>query len=50
MVDADIDKGGSGCLDIGTYLVGGGAIGTAIGVSKMGPDTAYEEGVGRIPS
>ena len=44
-----IDKGRSGCLEMGKYLLGGGEIGPAIQVRDMGPDTAYEEGVGRIP-
>ena len=34
---------------IGTYLIGGGAIGPAIQVIDMGPDTVYAEGVGWIP-
>ena len=47
--DSYIDQGGSGCPDIGTDLLGGGAIGTAVRVRDMGPDAAYEEGIGRIP-
>ena len=47
--DSYIDQGGRGCPDIGTYLIGGGAIGTSIRVRDMGPDAAYEEGIGRIP-
>ena len=47
--DSYIDQGGSGCPDIGTDLLGVGAIGTAIRVRDMGPDAAYEEGIGRIP-
>ena len=43
-----IDQGGSGCPDIGTYLLDGGAICPAIRVRDIGPDAAYEEGVGRI--
>ena len=34
---------------IGTYLIGGGAIGPAIQVIDMSPDSAYEGGFGRIP-
>ena len=34
---------------IGTYLLGGGAIGTDLQVSDMSPGTTNEEGVGRIP-
>ena len=48
-VDLDIEQGGSGCPDIGTDLLGGSAIGNAVRVRDMGPDTAHEEGVGRIP-
>ena len=33
-----------------TYLLGGGAICTAIWVREMSTDAAYEEGVGQIPS
>ena len=47
--DLYIDQGGSGCPDIGTDLLGGGAIGPAIRIRDMGPDAAYEEGIGRIP-
>ena len=47
--ESDIDQGGSGCPDIGTDLIGGGSIGTAIRVRYMVPDSNYEEGVGRIP-
>ena len=41
-VDADnwgIDQGGSGCLDIGTDIFGGGTIGTDIQFRDMGLDT-----------
>ena len=48
VADSDIVQGGNGCSDIGTYFLGGGAIGPAIRVRYMGPDTTYEEGVGRI--
>ena len=34
---------------IGADLLGGVAIGPAIRVRDMGPDTAHEEGVGQIP-
>ena len=44
-----VEQGGSGCPDIGTYLIGGGAIGTDLRVRDMGTDTTYAEGVGRIP-
>ena len=47
--DSDIGQGGSGCTDIETCLLGGGEIGPAIRVIEMGPDAAYEEGVGRLP-
>ena len=47
--DSGFDQGGSGCLYIGTDLLGGGAIGPAIWVRDMGTDTAYAEGVGRFP-
>ena len=47
-VDSYIDQGGSGCPDIGTDLLGVGAIGTAVRVRDMGLDAAYEEGIGRI--
>ena len=48
--DSGIDQVGSGCLDIGAGLLGGGAIGPFIRVRDMGPDAVYEEGVGHIPS
>ena len=47
--DSYTDQGGSGCPDIGTYFLGSGSISPAIRVRDMGPDAAYEEGVGRIP-
>ena len=47
--DSYINQGGSGCPDIRTDLLGGGAIGPAIRVRDMGPDAAYEESIGRIP-
>ena len=47
--DSDIDQGGSGCPDIRIYILGGGAISPDKWVRDMGPDTTYEEGVGRIP-
>ena len=47
--DSDIDQGRRRCPYIGTYLLGGGAIGPAIQVRDMGPDAAYEEVVGHIP-
>ena len=47
--DSDIDQGESGCPDIETYLLGGGAICSDIRVIDMGPDALYEEGVGKIP-
>ena len=43
-----IEQGGSGCPETRKDLLGGGAIGPAIRVRDMGPDAAYEEGVGRI--
>ena len=46
--DSYIDQGGIGCPDIGTDLLGGCEIGTDIQVRDMGPDAAYEEGIGRI--
>ena len=49
MTDSYIEKGGSGCPDTRTYLLGGSAMGHAVWVRDMGPDTAHEEGVGRIP-
>ena len=47
--DSDIDQGRRRCPYIGTYLLGGGAIGPAIQVRDMSPDAVYEEGVWRIP-
>ena len=44
-----VNQGGSGCPEIGTDILGGGAIGPAIRVRDMGPDTANSEGFGRIP-
>ena len=41
VADSYIDQGGSGCPDIGTYFLCGGAIGPAIRVRDMGPDAAY---------
>ena len=46
--DSYTDQGGSGCPDIRTDLLGSGALGPAVRVRDMGPDTAYEEGIGRI--
>ena len=43
------EQGGSGYLDIGTYLLICGGIGPDIRVRDMGPDIAYAEGVGQIP-
>ena len=48
--DSDIEQGGSGFQDIGTYLFGGGAIGHAVRVRYMVPDATHEEGFGRIPT
>ena len=47
--DSYIDQGGSGCPDTGTDLFGRGAIGPAVRVRDMSTDSAYEEGIGRIP-
>ena len=47
--DSYIDQGGIGCPDIGKDLLGGCEIGTDIQVRDIGPDAAYEEGIGRIP-
>ena len=47
--ELNIDQVGSGCSDIGKNLLGGGEMGPAIRVRDMGPDAAYEEGIGRIP-
>ena len=44
--DSVIEQGGSGLLDIKTYLLGSGEIGPAIRVRDMGPDTSYADGVG----
>ena len=47
--DSDIEQGGRGCPDIGTYLIGGSTIGPAVWVRDMGPEPAYAEGAGQIP-
>ena len=47
--DSYIDQGGSGCPDIGTDLLDGVETGPDVQVRDMGPDAAYEEGVGQIP-
>ena len=47
--NSDADQGGRRFQDIGTDIFGSGAIGPAIRVRDMSPDTAYAEGVGRIP-
>ena len=47
--DLGIEQVGSGWPYIGTDLIGGSAIGPDVWVIDMGPDAAYEEGVGRIP-
>ena len=47
--NSDVDQGGRRFQDIGTDIFGSGAIGPAIRVRDMSPDTAYAEGVGRIP-
>ena len=44
-----VEQGGRGCQYIGTDLFGGGTIVPAIQDRYMGPDTAYAEGVGRVP-
>ena len=46
---SDIDQGGIGCLDIGTDLLGGSAIGHGVKFRDMGTDAAHEEGAGQIP-
>ena len=48
-VELGIEKVGSGCPYIGTYLLGGGEIGADIRVRDMVPDAAYAEDVGRFP-
>ena len=47
--NSGVEQGGSGFQDIGSDLLGGGAIDPGIQVKDMGPDTAYAEGVGSIP-
>ena len=47
--DLNIEHGGSGFPEIGTYLLGYSAIGNGVWVRDMGPDAVHEEGVGRIP-
>ena len=47
--DSGIEQGGSGCPDIRTYLLVGGAIGPAIQVRDIGTEAMHKEGVGRIP-
>ena len=47
--ESDIEQVGSGCPDIGINLLGSGAIGPDIRVRYMGPDSVFEEGVGKIP-
>ena len=37
--DSGNEQGGSGCPDIGAYILGGGRIGPDIRVRDMGPDT-----------
>ena len=49
MSESVVDPGGTVCLDIGSDLLDGGAIGPDIRVRDMGPDCAYAESVGRIP-
>ena len=49
MADLDIYQGGRKCPDIGTDLLGSSAIGPDVQIRDMGPDTAHEEGFGRIP-
>ena len=44
-----IEQGGIVCPDIGTDLLGSGAICPVIRVRDMGPDTAYAEVFGWIP-
>ena len=43
-----IEQGGSGSTDVRTYIIAGGAIGPAIQIRDMDPDTAYAEGAGWI--
>ena len=47
--ESHTEKGGSGVLDIGEDLLGGGTIGPALRVRYMGPDPADAEGDGRVP-
>ena len=47
--NSGVEQGGRRFQDIGIDLLGSGAIGPAIRVRYMVPDTAYAEGVGRIP-
>ena len=47
--DSANEQGGIECPDIGTDLIGNGAIVPDMRVRDMGIEPTYEEGVGRIP-
>ena len=49
VADLGIEQGGGGCLYLGTDLLVGNGIVHTVQVRDIGPDTAHEEGVGRIP-
>ena len=47
--NSGVEQGGIGIQDIRKYLIGGVAISPDIWVRDMVNDTAYADGVGRIP-
>ena len=47
--DAGLEQGGGGCPDLGTDILGGGAVGPTLQVRDMANDAAHQEGVGWIP-
>ena len=48
--NSGVEQGWGGFQEIRSDLLGGGAIDPAIRVRDTGPDTAYAEGGGVIPS
>ena len=44
-----IEQVGVGCPDLGTDILGGGAVGPAIRIIEVGDEATYWECVGRIP-
>ena len=48
--DAGFEKGGGGCPDLVSDIIGGGSVVPVVWVGDVGDDIAHWEGVGRSPS